>query len=108
MHGLRFDPLNKRARRRPNLGATVTLAIPKTFEQLAQAPSALAMASLEAACVTAERPNRPSAAGKYPNGSLALPLPREALESSEVPRRLAQILNRRSDMQDQEEISRAD
>ena len=108
MHGLRFDPLNKRARRRPTLGVTVTLAIPQTFDQLVQAPSALVMASLEAASVTAERPNRPSAAGKDPNWSLALPRPRKALESSEVPRGLAQSLNRRSDTQDQEEMSRAD
>jgi 4-alpha-glucanotransferase len=88
--------------------AEVTLAITKTFEQLAQAPSAIVMASMEAACVTAERPNMPSAAGKYPNWSLALPLPLEELESSEVPRRLAQILNRRSETQDQEEISLAE
>ena len=88
--------------------ADVTLAITKTFEQLAQAPSAIVMASMEAACVTAERPNMPSAAGKYPNWSLALPLPLEELESSEVPRRLAQILNRRSETQDQEEISLAE
>jgi 4-alpha-glucanotransferase len=90
------------------MGATLTLAITKTFEQLAQVPSVIVMASMEAACVIAERPNMPSAAGKYPNWSLALPLPLEKLESSEVPRRLAQVLNRRSETQDQETISLAE
>ena len=87
--------------------ADVTLAITKTFEQLSQAPSAIVMASMEAACVTAERPNMPAGAGKYPNWSLALPLLLEDLESSEVPRKLAQILNRRSEAQNQEKVSRA-
>ena len=91
-----------------NADADVTLAVTKTFEQLAQAPSAIVMASMEAACVTAERPNMPSAAGKYPNWSLALPLPLEDLESSEFPRRLAQILNRRRGTQTQEQISIAE
>jgi 4-alpha-glucanotransferase len=89
--------------------ADVTLAITKTFEQLAEAPSAIVMASMEAACVTAERPNMPAAAGgKYPNWSLALPLPLEDLESSEVPHKLAQILNRRSHTKKCEEIVRAE
>ena len=76
--------------------ADVTLAITSTFEQLAQAPSAIVLASMEAACVTAERPNLPGAGGKYPNWSLALPLPLEDIESSEIPRTLATILSRRS------------
>ena len=76
--------------------ADVTLAITSTFEQLAQAPSAIVLASMEAASVTAERPNMPGAGGKYPNWSLALPLPLEDIESSEIPRTLATILNRRS------------
>jgi 4-alpha-glucanotransferase len=74
--------------------ADVTLAITKTFEQLAEAPSAIVMAELEAACVVNERPNMPTSAGKYPNWSLALPAPIEELESAELPRRLAHILNR--------------
>lgn len=86
--------------------ADVTLAITSTFEQLAQAPSAIVMASMEAATVTHERPNMPAAGGKYPNWSLALPLPLEDIESSEIPRRLATILNRRSETK--ENTSRAD
>ena len=86
--------------------ADVTLAITSTFEQLAQAPSAIVMASMEAATVTHERPNMPAAGGKYPNWSLALPIPLEDIESSEIPRRLATILNRRSETK--EITSRAD
>ncbi|BCA55603.1 4-alpha-glucanotransferase [Nitrospira sp. KM1] len=75
--------------------ADVTQAITKTIEQLADAPSAIVMAMMEAVCVVSERPNMPSAAGKYPNWSLALPLPLEDIEASEHPRRLAGILNLR-------------
>ena len=77
--------------------ADVTLAITNTFEQLAQAPSAIVMASMEDASVTHERPNMPAAGGKYPNWCLALPLPLENIEPSEIPLRLATILNRRSE-----------
>ncbi len=82
--------------------ADVTLAITNTFEQLAQAPSAIVMASMEAAAIVAERPNMPVATGKYPNWSLALPLPLEDLESSEFAQRLAHILNQRNETQKQE------
>jgi 4-alpha-glucanotransferase len=78
-----------------DVDADVTLVITKTFEQFAQAPSAIVMASMEAACVSPERPNMPAARGKYPNWSLALPLPLEDIESSEVPHKLATILNGR-------------
>jgi 4-alpha-glucanotransferase len=75
--------------------ADVTEAIMKTVEQLADAPSMVVMAELETACVAAERPNMPSAAGRYPNWSLALPVPLEELERAALPRTLAEILNRR-------------
>jgi 4-alpha-glucanotransferase len=76
-------------------GANVTEAIIKTFEQLADAPSMIVLAELEAACAAAERPNMPSACGKYPNWSLALPVTLDELEAAELPRRLSEILNRR-------------
>ena len=75
--------------------ADVTEAITKTFEQLADAPSMVVMAELETACVAAERPNMPAAAGTYPNWSLALPVPLEELERAPLPCTLAEILNRR-------------
>jgi 4-alpha-glucanotransferase len=80
-------------------GADVTEAIIKTFEQLAEAPSMIVLAELEAACVAAERPNMPSACGKYPNWSLALPVTLEELQSAKLPRRLSEILNRRRSRQ---------
>jgi 4-alpha-glucanotransferase len=76
--------------------ADVTLAITKTLERLAEAPCAIVMASMEAACAAVERPNLPSGSGKYPNWSLSLPLTLEALESAELPRRLAEIMSRRN------------
>ena len=107
--GLNPDvPANERFREKirqiSNLDADadVTLAITNTFEQLAQAPSAIVMASMEAAAIVAERPNMPVATGKYPNWSLALPLPLEDLESSEFAQRLAHILNERTGTQKQE------
>lgn len=76
--------------------ADVSLAITKTFEQLADSPSAVVMAELEAAGAVNERPNMPSSAGKYPNWSLALPTTLDDLESADLPRTLAKILNRRT------------
>ena len=76
--------------------ADVRLATTKTFEQLALAPSAIVMATMEAACVVTERPNMPTAGDRYPNWSVALPLPLEELETSEHARTLAEILNRRN------------
>ena len=76
--------------------ADVTRVTINTFEQLAQAPSMIVMASMEEACVTPERPNMPTAGNTYPNWSLALSQPLEDIESLEVPRRLAMILNRRN------------
>ncbi len=76
--------------------ADVALAITQTFEQLSNAPSAVVLAELEAACAVNERPNLPSSAGDYPNWSLALPTTIEELESAELPRALAGILHRRT------------
>jgi 4-alpha-glucanotransferase len=80
-------------------GADVALAILKTYEQLSGAPSMILMADLETACVTAERPNMPSAPGKYPNWSVALPVPLETLEAADFPRSLARILSREGSRQ---------
>jgi 4-alpha-glucanotransferase len=75
--------------------ADVIQAITKTFERLADSPSAVVMAELEAACAVNERPNMPASGGKYPNWSLALPATMEELEAADFPRRLARTLNRR-------------
>ena len=90
------ERFREKLRHTSNLPADADITLPtiSTFEQLAQAPSAIVMASMEAACVAAERPNMPTAGGRYPSWSLALPLPLEDIESSEMPRKLASILNR--------------
>lgn len=92
------ERFREKLRRTGNLDADadVSLAITKTFEQLAQAPSAIVIASMEEACATPERPNMPTAGEKYPKWSLALPCPLEDIESSEIPQKIATILNRRS------------
>ena len=76
--------------------ADVMLATTKTFEQLALAPSAIVMATMEAACVATDRPNMPTGGDRYPNWSIALPLSLEQLETSEHARTLAGILSRRN------------
>ena len=87
--------------------AEVSLAITKTFEQLALAPSAIVMATMEAACVVTERPNMPTGGDRYPNWSIALPLPLEELETSEHARTLAGILSRRNTLVVPEESAHA-
>ena len=69
--------------------------ITETFTKLAESPSAVVMADLEAACAVTERPNMPTSGGNYPNWSLALPCSLEELNSAERPAKLAEILNRR-------------
>ncbi|WP_447980058.1 4-alpha-glucanotransferase [Candidatus Nitrospira bockiana] len=77
-------------------GAQAEQVIAKTYEGLAQAPSAVVMASLEDACAVTTRPNMPGAAGSYPNWSLALPLTLEQIESAPLPQAIARVLQRRS------------
>jgi len=76
-------------------GAGVEEVIVNTYAELAESPCAVVMADLEAACAVNKRPNMPTSAGKYPNWSLALPCSLEQLEAADLPRKLAQILNRR-------------
>lgn len=76
--------------------ADVETAALRTFEQLASAPSVIVMISMEAACLAPERPNMPGAEETYPNWSLALPLSLEEIETASFPRRLAEIVSRRT------------
>ncbi len=78
--------------------AKVGHVVEKTFEQLAKAPCAIVMASLEAACMATERPNMPGGAGKYPNWSLALPVLLEQIETSSLPLTIARLLHRQTDV----------
>ena len=52
----------------------------RTHQLLAEAPSAMIMATLEDALAVAERPNMPNTTAEWPNWSRALPCPLEAIE----------------------------
>jgi 4-alpha-glucanotransferase len=78
--------------------AKVGHVVEKTFEQLAKAPCAIIIASLEAACMATERPNIPGGAGKYPNWSLALPVLLEQIETASLPLTIARLLHRQTDV----------
>ena len=55
-------------------------------------PSAVIVATLEDALAVAERPNMPNTTAEWPNWSLALPCPLEAIESHPLVRAVATAL----------------
>ncbi|HEY8926581.1 MAG TPA: 4-alpha-glucanotransferase [Polyangia bacterium] len=69
--------------------------VERVYEALAAAPSRVLLVTLDDALVVAERPNIPGARADWPNWSTALPQALEELESLALPRRLAQLMNRR-------------
>ena len=74
---------------------SIECVIEATYHLLAHAPSAILLATLEDALAVAERPNMPGTIGsQWPNWSLALPGGLEALETAELPRRIAKALRR--------------
>jgi 4-alpha-glucanotransferase len=73
--------------------ATPAEIIEAAYRQLAEAPSRVIVATLEDALAVEERPNMPGTTTQWPNWSLALPGGLEALESSELPRRIAAALH---------------
>lgn len=87
------------ARLREMTGATsrtsIDTIIARMYEVLGTAPSRLLTATLEDAMAVEERPNMPATTDEWPNWSLALPRPIEALEREELPRRVARGLNRK-------------
>jgi 4-alpha-glucanotransferase len=64
------------------------------YHALGRAPSTVIAASLDDALGVEERPNMPGTTVQWPNWSLALPQPLEAIESLELPRQIADGLNR--------------
>ncbi|HJU05964.1 MAG TPA: 4-alpha-glucanotransferase [Nitrospiraceae bacterium] len=94
----KIEELHRKVQNVTGLEETVNtaLAIQRTYERLAEAPSAIVMASLDDACQSPDRPNMPGAAGKYPNWSMALPVPLERLESAALPQTLAHALDRQT------------
>jgi len=69
--------------------------VAKLYEALAAAPSRVLLVTLDDALLVAERPNIPGARQDWPNWSTALPRPLEEFESLQLPRQLAQLMNRR-------------
>jgi 4-alpha-glucanotransferase len=76
-------------------GGDVADVIARTYAALATAPSALVTATLEDALAVEERPNMPGTFDTWPNWSLALPVPLEALMEVPLPRRIAAALTKR-------------
>jgi 4-alpha-glucanotransferase len=68
--------------------------IARVYEALAHAPSRILTATLDDAMAVEERPNMPATKDEWPNWSIALPEPIEALEKSTVAARIARALRR--------------
>jgi len=72
--------------------APVDDVIERVHARLGQAPSVIVTATLDDALGVAERPNMPGTVDEWPNWSLALPEPLEAIEQAELPRAIARAL----------------
>jgi 4-alpha-glucanotransferase len=72
----------------------VAAVIEEAYRLLAEAPSLVILATLEDALAVEERPNMPGTTTQWPNWSLALPGGLEAIQTAELPRRIAERLNR--------------
>jgi len=68
----------------------------RTHQLLAEAPSAVIVATLEDALAVAERPNMPNTTTEWPNWSLALPCPLEAIERHPGVQAVATALQQRA------------
>jgi 4-alpha-glucanotransferase len=75
--------------------APVEEVIERVYAMLAQAPSAVLVASLNDALAVEERPNMPGTVTEWPNWSIGLPESIESLESASLPRAIAKSLSGR-------------
>jgi 4-alpha-glucanotransferase len=66
--------------------------IERTHDRLAHAPSMIVTATLDDALAVVERPNMPGTVTEWPNWSLALPQPLEAIEGEQLPQAIAGTL----------------
>ena len=74
--------------------AEVEAVVLRTHQLLAEAPSAVIVATLEDALAVAERPNMPNTTAEWPNWSLALPYPLETIERHPLVQTVATTLQR--------------
>jgi len=70
--------------------------IERAYRLLGEAPSLLLTATLDDALAVTERPNMPGTVTEWPNWRQALPGGLESLEQSDLPRRIAQAMQRRA------------
>lgn len=75
--------------------AEVSEVVAATYRVLGTAPCMLLAATLDDALAVEERPNMPGTTDQWPNWSLALPVPLEAVEQSHGPRAIAGALSAR-------------
>jgi 4-alpha-glucanotransferase len=89
-----FDEMRERLRRMTAVAddAPVAEVIERVHERLAEAPSVIVIATLDDALAAAERPNMPGTVDEWPNWSIALPQPLEAVEQAALPRTIARTL----------------
>jgi 4-alpha-glucanotransferase len=73
--------------------APVAEVIERVHARLGEAPSRIVTATLDDALAVAERPNMPGTVDEWPNWSLALPEPLEAIEQAELPQAIARALS---------------
>lgn len=87
-------------RLRKNIGvnddAPMEEVIARIYARLAKAPSMLLAASLDDALAVEERPNMPGTTTQWPNWSIALPETLEAIQTKELPRKIANALSQRT------------
>jgi 4-alpha-glucanotransferase len=74
--------------------AEVDEVVRRTHQHLAEAPSAVIVATLEDALAVVERPNMPNTTVEWPNWSRALPCPLEAMEHHPLVQAVATALQR--------------
>lgn len=74
-------------------GASAEDAAAGAYNALARTPCLLLAATLDDALCVEERPNVPGTTDEWPNWSIALPEPLEAIESDPLARRVAGLLN---------------
>jgi 4-alpha-glucanotransferase len=87
--------------------ATVEEVIAAVHAALAEAPSAVLLATLDDALAVAERPNVPGTVDEWPNWRLALPASLEEIKEDPRVRRVAEALRRRRpDVSDAENAAR--
>ncbi|MCU1380394.1 MAG: 4-alpha-glucanotransferase, partial [Acidimicrobiales bacterium] len=75
--------------------APVEEAVLGAYRAMSRAPSRVVMATLEDAFAVTERPNMPGTVDQWPNWSLALPRPIEALENDPLAEAIGQSLRDR-------------